>query len=84
MAKIEEIRFVAGPIIQRFNDKVEEERAAVQKKEEEAAAAKRAEEDAKKKAEEEAKKAAEGSKDEEMTDAAQPDSVEEPADGKSG
>lgn len=84
VAKIEEIRFVAGPIIQRYNDKVEEERQVVLRAQEEAAAAKQAEIQAKKKAEEEAKKAAEGSKDEEMkdADAVQPDGVEEAGDGK--
>ena len=85
-SKIEEIRFVAGPIIQRYNDKMEAERQAVVKAQEEAAAAKRAEEDAKKKAEEETKKAAEGPKDEDMKDAdtAQPDGVGTEADGKAG
>ncbi|KAL9074135.1 MAG: hypothetical protein Q9157_004504 [Trypethelium eluteriae] len=56
VSKIEEIRSVAGPIIQRYNDKIEEERQARLKEEEEKAAAKRAELEAKKKAEEEAKK----------------------------
>jgi heat shock protein 4 len=84
VAKMDEIRFVAGPIIQRYNDKLEEERQAILKAQEEAAAKKRAEADAKKKAEEEAKKGAEPKKteDTEMTDAdgeaVKPDSVEEP------
>lgn len=73
VAKIEEIRFVAGPIIQRYQDKVENERLAHQKKQEEAAAAKAAEREAKKRAEEEAKQAAaaaNGSKDDvEMSEA---------------
>ena len=93
VSKIEEIRSVAGPIIQRYNDKIEEERQARLKEEEERAAAKRAEVEAKKKAEEEAKKAqqekeaaANGKaeaggepKDAEMNDAdaVQPDGVEE-------
>lgn len=64
---MDEIRFVAGPIIQRYKEKVEAERQAVLQAEEEAAAKKRAELEAKKKAEEEAKKAAEG--DSEMKDA---------------
>lgn len=83
-SKIEEIRFVAGPIIQRYNDKLEEERQAVTRAQEEAAAAKRAEMESKKKAEEEAKRAAEGSKDEEMQDAGatQPEGTEQPPDGK--
>jgi heat shock protein 4 len=84
VAKMDEIRFVAGPIIQRYQDKLEEERQAILKVQEEAAAKKRAEADAKKKAEEEAKKAAEPKKkeDTEMTDVdgevVKPDSVEEP------
>ena len=60
---MDEIRFVAGPIVARYLDKVEEERQAVQKVEEEKAAKKRAELEAKKKAEEDAKKAAEPKKD---------------------
>ena len=83
---MDEIRFVAGPIIQRYNDKVEEERQAVLKAQEEAAAKKRAEAEAKKAAEEAAKKDAEppkaDDKDTEMTDAdgeaVKPDGVEEP------
>ncbi|KAL9057104.1 MAG: hypothetical protein Q9162_002538 [Coniocarpon cinnabarinum] len=82
VSKIEEIRFIAGPVIQRFQDKIEEERQEVRRKEEEALAKKREEAEAKRKAEEEAKKAAEGPKDEEMKDAGdapvQPDGVEEP------
>lgn len=91
VAKMDEIRFVAGPIVGRYQDKIEEERQAVLKIEEEKAAKKRAEIDARKKAEEEAavaKKKAEGKdepKDTEMKDApaakteeVQPDGVEEP------
>ena len=85
---MDEINFVAGPVIQRYNDKQEEERQKVLKAQEEAAAKKRAEMEAKKKAEEEAKKAEETKKkaaepkDTEMTDAAEgetvkPDGVEE-------
>lgn len=88
---MDEIRFVAGPIVGRYQDKVEEERQAVLKAEEEKAAKKRAELEARKKAEEDAKKAKEGKKDEapsagkedtEMKDAdvVQPDGVEEPKD----
>merc|ERR1711939_1074085 len=62
VAKMDEIRFVAGPVIQRYNDKIEEERQALLKAQEEAAAKKRAEAEAKKKAEEEAKKAEEAKK----------------------
>jgi heat shock protein 4 len=60
VAKIDEIRAMAGPIVQRYFDKVEAERRAVQEKVE-------AEQAAKKAAEEEARKAAEAEK------AAQPD-----------
>ncbi|KKY21473.1 putative heat shock protein hsp88 [Phaeomoniella chlamydospora] len=85
VAKMDEIRFVAGPIVQRYLDKVEAERQAVLKAQEEAAAKKREEAEAKKKAEEEAKKAAEPKKgeDTEMKDvdgeasSAKPDAVEE-------
>ncbi|KPI43502.1 Heat shock protein hsp88 [Cyphellophora attinorum] len=88
IAKMDEIRFVAGPVIQRYNDKLEEERQARQKVEEEAAAKRKAEADARKK-EEEAKKAAEKAEekpaaepqDTEMSDAngetVKPDGVEE-------
>lgn len=90
IAKMEEIRGVAGPVIQRWNDKMQEEAEARRKVEEEAAAKKRAELEAKRKAEEEAKKAAEAEKkasetetpkteDAEMkdADAVKPDGVEE-------
>ena len=93
---MDEIRFVAGPIVARYLDKVEEERQAALKVEEEKAAKKKADQDAKKKAEEEAKKAAEpkkdaegvngtaASEDTEMKDAGiKADGVEEPVeDGK--
>lgn len=91
---MDEIRFVAGPIVGRYLDKIEEERQAAQKIEDEKAAKKKAEVEAKKKAEEEAKKAAEpkksegangttGSEDAEMkdADALKPDGVEEAAEG---
>jgi heat shock protein 4 len=58
VAKMDEIRFIAGPIVQRYQDKLEVERQAQLKAQEEAAAKKKAEEEAKK-AEEEAKKKAE-------------------------
>ncbi|EXJ83266.1 hsp88-like protein [Capronia coronata CBS 617.96] len=86
VAKMDEIRFVAGPVIQRYNDKVEAERQAVLKAQEEEAARKKAELEAKKKAEEEAKKAQEkpsqsAAEDTEMKDAdgdaVKPDAVEE-------
>lgn len=65
IAKIEEIRMAAGPIIQRYLDKVEEERQAVLAKQEEEAARKRAEKEAAK-AEQ---KAPEAAPDAEMKDA---------------
>lgn len=80
VSKIEEIRSVAGPIIQRYNDKIEEERQTVLKAQQEAAMAKQAEIEARKRAEEEKKKAAEpDAKDEEMKDAdtIKPDDIEE-------
>jgi len=82
IAKIDEVRSVAGPVIQRYRDKLEEDRQALLKKHEEEAAKRRAEEDTRKKAEEEARKADEAKKaaaepkDEEMKDA-QPE-IEEP------
>jgi len=87
VSKMDEIRFVAGPIVQRYLDKVEAERQAVLKVQEEAAAKKREEAEAKKKAAEEAKKAAEPKKDDvEMKDAdgeaVKPSEVEEPAEKK--
>ena len=77
IAKLDELRASAGPIIQRFNDKRQEEEDARRKVAEEDAAKKKAEEDAKKAAEEEKRKADEAAKkaaasekaDEEMTDA---------------
>ncbi|PYH98527.1 heat shock protein 70 [Aspergillus ellipticus CBS 707.79] len=65
VAKMDEIRFVAGPIVQRYREKQDAEREA-----QEAEAAKRkAEADAQRKAEEEAKKAEEEAKKaEEKTD----------------
>lgn len=71
IAKMDELRASAGPIIQRFNDKRQEEEDARRKVMEEASAKKRAEEEAKRKAEEEKKKAQQSSepKDEEMKDA---------------
>lgn len=80
VSKIEEIRSVAGPIIQRYNDKIEEERQTVLKAQQEAAMAKQAEIEARKRAEEEKRKAAEpDAKDEEMKDAdtIKPDDIEE-------
>lgn len=56
---MDDIRFLAGPIVARYQDKFEADRQAVQKAVEEKAAKKREELEAKKRAEEEAKKAAE-------------------------
>ncbi|KAJ5717091.1 Heat shock protein hsp88 [Penicillium malachiteum] len=70
VAKMDEIRFISGPIIQRYKEKADAEREAILKAEEEAAAKRRAELEAKKAAEDEAKKAAEEAKgDAEMQDA---------------
>lgn len=93
VAKMDEIRFVAGPIVGRYQDKIEEERQAVLKIEEEKAAKKRAEIEARKKAEEEAKKKSEPKKENKAADAGagadadmkdadavKPDGVEEPED----
>lgn len=66
VAKIDEIRSMAGPIVQRHFDKVEGERIAEQER---LAAKRQAEEEARKAAE--AEKAA-NAKDEEMTDAEAP------------
>ena len=98
IAKIDEIKFVAGPIVGRYQDKLEEERQAILKAEEEKAAKKRAELEAKKKAEEEAAAAAKEKerkakgedtdmKDAPATgskgeDAVQPDGVEESGDAE--
>ncbi|KAI9868798.1 MAG: adenyl-nucleotide exchange factor sse1 [Trichoglossum hirsutum] len=78
IAKADEIRFIAGPVIQRFLDKQEAERQAMQKAREEAEAARKAELDAKK-----GNKDASEPKDHEMTDAdsVKPDSVEEAGNG---
>jgi heat shock protein 4 len=71
IAKMDEIRALAGPVVQRHFEKVEAERQAVQARiEAERAAKKAAEEEARKAAE--AEKAANGGKDEEMTDADAP------------
>lgn len=79
VAKLDEIRFVAGPIIQRHREKLDAEREAIQKAQEEEAAKKRAEVEAKRKAEEEAKAAEEAKKAEENPDAEMKDA---PAEGE--
>lgn len=75
---MDEIRAVAGPIVQRYFDKFEEERAAAAAAEAELAAKRAAAEEAKKAAEKDGK-AENGTKDEEMTDAetVKPDEVDE-------
>lgn len=57
---MDEIRFIAGPIVQRHLDKLEAERQAKQKEEEDRQARIRAEVEARKKAEDDKKAAAEG------------------------
>lgn len=54
---MDDIRFVAGPIVGRYLEKIEEQRQAAQKLEEEKIAKKRADLEAKKKAEEDKKAA---------------------------
>ncbi|PVH97137.1 heat shock protein Hsp88 [Periconia macrospinosa] len=82
VSKMEDIRSIAGPIIQRYKDKIQQEQEAIMKKQQEAHAAKQAEIERKKR-EEEAKKQAEApeQKDAEMTDAetTKPDEIEEPS-----
>ncbi|KAK0671063.1 heat shock protein 70 family [Cercophora samala] len=76
VAKIDEIRALAGPIVQRHFEKVEADRQALQARLDAERAAKKAEEEARKAAE-----AKSGSKDEEMTDADAPKAeVEEAGD----
>ncbi|MCJ1309566.1 adenyl-nucleotide exchange factor sse1 [Agyrium rufum] len=60
ISKMEEIRFVAGPIVMRHLDKIEEERQAKMKVEEEAAAKRRADLEAWRKAEEDKKGTSDG------------------------
>lgn len=62
VAKMDEIRFIAGPIIQRYRDKLEAERQEAQKARDEAEAAKRAAEEAAKQADEAAKRSQEAAK----------------------
>ena len=83
VSKIEELRSVAGPIIQRYQDKLEEERQELQRKAEEEAAKQRAEEEKRKAEEEEKRKAEEerkaegvgkeGGEDTEMKEAGEPE-----------
>lgn len=83
VSKKEDIRSIAGPIIQRYNDKIEGERQAIMEKQQKEHAAKQAElERAKREAEakaQENKAPADDSKDTEMADAEaqKPDGVDE-------
>ncbi|KAK5118780.1 Heat shock protein hsp88 [Meristemomyces frigidus] len=84
IAKMDELRAAAGPIIQRFNDKRQEEDDARREALEKAQASKREAEAASKKAAEDSKKADEAAKqapaDEEMKDAPADAEGEKPAD----
>lgn len=80
---MDEIRAVAGPIVQRYFDKVEEERAAAQAIADFEAAKKREQAEAAKKAA--LAQEAANSKEEEMTDAeptSKPDEIVEPEEKK--
>jgi len=87
IAKLDELRASAGPIIGRFNDKRQEEEEARRKQQEEAAAKRKVEDEARRKAEAEKRKTEEANKtskpDEEMkeapvdADGTQPAEVEE-------
>lgn len=86
IAKMDELRASAGPIVQRFNDRRMEEDEARRKVQEEAAAKRKAEDEARKKAEEEKRKAEEAAAkatpkaDEEMKDAPADAEATQPAD----
>lgn len=85
IAKMDEIRSVAGPIVQRYFEKVEAERAAQKAAEEAEAQRKKDMAEAAKKAAMAQEAAANGTKDEEMTDAeptTKPDEVVEPEESK--
>jgi heat shock protein 4 len=79
ISKQEDIRSISGPIIQRYNDKIEEERQRVLEKQQKAHAAKQAEIERKKREEESKKQAQQPQNDTEMSDAdaVKPDSVDE-------
>nr|MCV5142820.1 hypothetical protein [Escherichia coli] len=79
VAKIEEIRALAGPVVQRYFDKVEAERQALQEKLEAEKANKKSVGGARRAKGAAAKAAAEGAKDDEMTDADAPKPVVEEA-----
>ncbi|TVY82038.1 Heat shock protein hsp88 [Lachnellula suecica] len=85
IAKMDEIRAVAGPIVQRYFDKLESERAAQKAIEEAEAQKKREMAEAAKKAAMAQEAAANGTKDEEMPDlepTTKPDEVVEPEESK--
>lgn len=72
IAKIDEIKALAGPVAQRHFEKVEAERQAIQARIDAEKAAKKAEEDARKAEAEKGSQGANGSRDEEMADADAP------------
>lgn len=81
IAKMDEIRAMAGPVFQKHFEKVEKERQEAQAKADAEKAKKAAEEEARKQAEAAQKAPQEGSKDAEMTDADAPKAeVEEAGD----
>ncbi|KAF7713130.1 Heat shock protein 70 [Penicillium ucsense] len=81
VSKMEEISFISGPIIQRYKEKLEEERNAALKAEEEAAAKKRAELEAMKKAAEDLRKAEEEHKKKLAAEAGDAEMQDAPAEG---
>jgi len=84
VAKLDELRASAGPIIGRFNDKRQEEEEVRRKQQEEAAAKRKVEDEARRKAEAEKRKAEEANKtskpDEEMKEAPADAEGTQPAD----
>ncbi|KID80618.1 Heat shock protein hsp88 [Metarhizium brunneum] len=83
IAKLDELRALAGPIVQRHFEKIEAERRAVQERNEAEQAAKRAVEEEARKAAEAEKAAQQGSNDQEMKDAdASQVQSEEPTESK--
>ncbi|CAI7648115.1 unnamed protein product [Penicillium pancosmium] len=83
VSKQEEIRAIVGPVIQRYQDKLEEERQAVRKAEEEAAAKKAAELEAMKKAADDLRKAEEEHKKKLAAEAGDAEMADAPAEGQS-
>ncbi|KAM4064737.1 hsp70 protein [Hirsutella rhossiliensis] len=79
VAKLEELRGMAGPIVQRHFEKVEAERRAVQERVDAEQAAKRAAEEEARKAAEAEKAAQQGGSDQEMKDADAPQADSEEA-----